>query len=254
MNPERLQLERIDTTLRDWACGLPAKEEVYPVLIGDDTLHRAEYDRAFPHLLMSAAASAAPGGGDLQPAGYYLSPAVCYHAYAAVEGRELQLGVTLTARGRCFRNEETAQLRPGRRQIEFEMREVVFIGTREWIEEELAPVMEDVSGLADSFGMEGAWEPASDPFFLPSSEGRAAMQRLLGTKLEYCLPEAGGLAVASINRHGTFFGERFRITAGDERPAHTACVAFGLDRWAAHAARHREISVRNLNPPLTTIP
>ena len=58
------------------------------------------------------------------------------------------------------------------------------------------------------------------------------MQRLLGTKIELCLPD--GLAMASINRHGPFFGERFKICLGTGGSAHSACVAFGLDRWAAH--------------------
>lgn len=232
MKPERIQLEHIDAALRTWALHRIVQEEVYPVLIAAETLRRAEYDRAFPHLLMSAAVHEAER---LEHAGHFLSPAVCYHTYAALEGRSLTQGVTITARGRCFRNEDAAQLVPGRRQIEFEMREVVLIGERDWIESELSPVRDDIAGMAESLGMEGAWEAASDPFFLPSSGGRAAMQRLLGTKLEYCLPSAAGLAVASINRHGTFFGDRFRITTASGAPAHTACVAFGLDRWAAQS-------------------
>ena len=57
------------------------------------------------------------------------------------------------------------------------------------------------------------------------------MQRLLGVKEEYrCHPS---LALASINRHGTFFGERFYIRAKTAAPIHTACLALGLDRWSA---------------------
>ena len=232
MNPERRQIESIDAVLRTWALHRSVEEEVYPVLIAAETLRRAEYDRAFPHLLMSAAVQVPDR---LEHAGAFLSPAVCYHAYASLEGRGLTDGVTITARGRCFRNEDAARVLPGRRQIEFEMREIIIIGEHDWLESELDPVCDDLAGLASSFGMEGAWEAASDPFFLPSSGGRAAMQRLLGTKLELCLPAAGGLAVASINRHGTFFGDRFHITTATRAPAHTACVAFGLDRWAAHS-------------------
>src|SRR5690349_14941935 len=130
MNAERLRLEKIDASLRRWADRLHAEEDVYPVLISADTLHLAEYHHAFPHLLMSAAVNPAPAAvtAGIRHAGHYLSPAVCYHTYAALEGRSLPHGVTVTARGRCFRNEEPAQLLPGRRQIEFEMREVVFAG------------------------------------------------------------------------------------------------------------------------------
>jgi hypothetical protein len=63
------------------------------------------------------------------------------------------------------------------------------------------------------------------------------MQRLLEVKREYVLRGDTPLALASVNRHGAFFGERFRITTSDGEPVHTACVAVGLDRWWRHARR-----------------
>jgi hypothetical protein len=165
----------------------------------------------------------------------FLSPAVCYHAYAQLAGSTLSRGRTLTARGHCFRNEEASALIPGRRQIEFEMRELILVGTADWIEERLVHLKSGVETLAGAFALEAEWQPANDPFFLPSAQGKAHLQRLLGTKIEFCLRD--GLAIASINRHCAFFGERFDIFTGDGVPAHSACVAFGLDRWAAHATR-----------------
>ncbi|WP_165818518.1 hypothetical protein [Frankia canadensis] len=38
------------------------------------------------------------------------------------------------------------------------------------------------------------------------------------------------MAIAFTNLHRTFFGERAEI-ALDGEPAHTSCVAFGLERW-----------------------
>jgi hypothetical protein len=54
-------------------------------------------------------------------------------------------------------------------------------------------------------------------------------------KLEYQWPNIGGLALASINKHGSFFGQRFHIERPDAQPVHTMCIAVGLDRWAHHA-------------------
>jgi hypothetical protein len=115
------------------------------------------------------------------------------------------------------------------------MRELILIGAPGWIEERLATLQPGVDALARAFGLAAEWQPANDPFFLPRAQGKAHLQRLLGTKIELCLRD--GLAIASINRHRTFFGERFEIFTGDGAPAHSACVAFGLDRWAAHANR-----------------
>jgi hypothetical protein len=230
-------LEDLDADLRACALHQGSIEENYPVLIDAAKLTRAGYPDAFPHLLMTAAVMRDPGAPmadtNLAPTEWCLSPAVCYHTYAGLEGRTLEPGVIITARGHCFRHEDPAALAPGRRQIEFQMREIVLVGAPAWIEEHLQKLQPEVEALAHIHGLDGAWCPASDPFFLPRARGKAQMQRLLGTKIEWCLPD--GLAIASINRHGAFFGERFSIRTADGATAHSACVAFGLDRWVAHA-------------------
>lgn len=233
---ERVAFESIDARLRAWALDEGSDERSFPVLIAGDTLRRAEYHEAFPHLLMSAAVAEDPAKpfaqGNSRLVDSFLSPAVCYHAYAQLEGVTLERGIALTARGHCFRNEESADLIPGRRQIEFQMRELILVGDADWIERRLAVLKPGVEALAEALGLNAEWQPANDPFFLPRAHGKAHMQRLLGTKIELCLPD--GLAVASINRHRTFFGERFHILTRDGVPASSACIAFGLDRWAAH--------------------
>jgi hypothetical protein len=234
----RKAFEQLDASLRGWALDSGGDEQSFPVLIAAETLRRAEYPAAFPHLLMAPAVAADPAEPlaleNVFLTEHYLSPAVCYHAYAGLEDLTLDQGRTITARGRCFRHEDAASLAPGRRQVEFEMRELILVGDPAWIEERLVALQPGVELLARSFGLHGEWQPANDPFFLPRAQGKAHMQRLLGTKIEFCLPD--GLAVASINRHHTFFGERFHIRTADGAAAHSACIAFGLDRWAAHAA------------------
>ena len=237
--PERAAFESLDSRIRAWALEQGSEEQSFPVLIAAEALRRAEYPNAFPHLLMAPAVAADPAQpmarGNVFLTESFLSPAVCYHAYAQLAFSTLPRGRTLTARGHCFRNEEVAALFPGRRQIEFEIRELILVGHPDWIEERLATLKPGVEALAEVFGLEAEWQPANDPFFLPGAQGKAHMQRLLGTKIELCLRD--GLAIASINRHRAFFGERFEIFTGDGAPAHSACVAFGLDRWATHATR-----------------
>ena len=47
------------------------------------------------------------------------------------------------------------------------------------------------------------------------------------------------IAVASFNNHHEFFGRRFDIALAAGGPAHTGCVAFGLERWVlALLAQH----------------
>jgi hypothetical protein len=228
--------EGLDAQLRAWALGTGSAERRFATLIDAATLHAAGYPEAFPHLLMASVVARDPAAAltetNTSLTSWHLSPAVCYHAFADLAGRVIDEGVAVTARGICFRNEDADALAPGRRQVEFEMRELILAGPEEWIEKRLNQFQPAVTELADARGLETAWCPANDPFFLPRARGRAHMQRLLGTKMELCLP--CGLAIASINRHGTYLTERFDIRLTDGSHAHSACVAFGLDRWVAN--------------------
>jgi hypothetical protein len=236
---ELAHLARVDGLLRELAAELGAEERQYPALIARPVLEQAEYPQAFPHLLLAAAPPSRPNRepaallepGNLASPAWCLSPAVCYHTYAELAASTLATPAVLTARGRCFRHE--AEVRPGVRQIEFEMREIVLTGPKGWVDEMAGHGRSRLEHLARSLGLPGTWEVAEDPFFLPAARGKAVLQRLLETKLEYqsSSPAHAGLALASVNRHGTFFGERFGIADADGRPIHTACLAVGLDRW-----------------------
>ena len=214
-----------------------ASELQFPTLINKTLLERAEYPQAFPHLLMIACACQDPVRKTLfvpenmAPQEWYLSPAVCYHAYAHYHGQLLTDPQIITARGRCYRREAAFQF--GRRQLEFEMREIVLLGDPEWLNERIALIQTEIDRIAEDRHLPVHWEIAEDPFFLPTAKGKALMQRLMETKRELVCDEPERLAIASVNRHGTFFGERFAIRQPDETPVDTACVAFGLDRWAA---------------------
>jgi len=219
---EQTTFDAIDAEVEWIARGLGARGMHYPALIGRASLERAGYPESFPHLLLSASAA------EQQPTEWCLSPAVCYHAYQQFAGARLVEPVTLTARGVCFRGEQETS--PGVRQIEFEMREIVFLGSAEWVQSHARIAADKVTSLAARLALAGDWHPAEDPFFLP---GKALMQKLLGVKDEYRWGGPEGLALASVNRHGTFFGQRFDIRWFDGTPIHTACVAVGLDRWCA---------------------
>jgi hypothetical protein len=224
-------LDRIDSRVRSIAAALGAHEMRYPALIARGVLDRAEYPQAFPHLLMSACRSTVLDNGDIGQ--WCLSPAVCYHTYAQLAGRVLEAPAVITARGRCFRAERNSA--PGVRQIEFEMREIVVLGRAAWVDASAEAAKLAIETIAGDLRLSGQWLAAEDPFFLPAAAGKALMQRLLKVKVEYQWPGPGGLALASVNRHGSFFGERFDIATADGQPIHTACIAVGLDRWAHHA-------------------
>ena len=107
---------------------------------------------------------------NLAPQEWYLSPAVCYHAYAHYHGQVLAHPQIVTARGRCYRKEASFQF--GRRQLEFEMREIVLLGDPEWLNEKIALIRVDIDRIADRRGLPVHWETAEDPFFFPLQRAR----------------------------------------------------------------------------------
>jgi hypothetical protein len=126
------------------------------------------------------------------------------------------------------------------------MREIVLLGAEPWVGESARAIAEAIESLARHLGLDGDWCAATDPFFLPAAQGKAALQRLRKAKHEYQL-RGQGLALASVNRHGTFFGDRFHITSADGESLHSACIAVGLDRWS-HTARPASGAVRTASP------
>lgn len=239
------RLEEIDAALRRVAVDVQAEETRYPTLIAAEILTRAEYPDAFPHLLMSATARRArtTDGADGDRPDWCLSPAVCYHTYAQFAGSTTTRGLAVTARGRCVRAE--LQTEAGVRQLEFEMREIVLLGRADWVDARVEFLKAAVGQLAGGAGLAGVWEPAEDPFFLPAAAGKAMMQRLLQSKLEYRLSRPEGVALISVNRHGTFFGDRFAIATSGGQAVTTACVAIGLDRWW-HASESAAVSASTI--------
>jgi seryl-tRNA synthetase len=201
-----------------------AEEYRFGSAIARETLARAGYVEAFPE-----GATSIMDEGDGR--GYCLSPAVCYHAYEQFAGKRFDRPVTITAESPCFREADRKAGGAGR-LWEFTMREVVFVGAAAWVAARRDEWMPRISDFATSLGLDGSLEPATDPFFGAVGRGKRLVQQVKGLKYELRLAAGqDSLPVASFNLHETFFGERFAMTLEDGTDAHSACVAFGLERW-----------------------
>jgi acyl carrier protein len=210
-------LEAVDSTVVGWARALGATEHRYPSLIDTAVLERAGV--VIPPFAREDTT---------------LSPAVCYHAYPEWSGKTLGPEPTLlTARGHCYRREDGNHI-PLERLWEFTMREIIVMGTREQVEDVRQSLVRQVTDLAETLELDASIETATDPFFAVGDEGRRLMQQAGALKHELRLAiDATGrtIAAASFNHHHDFFGSRFGIRLPNEAPAHSGCVAFGLERW-----------------------
>jgi seryl-tRNA synthetase len=164
-----------------------------------------------------------------------LSPAVCYHIYHRHAGETLPAtGTTYDVAGRCFRYEST-NLSDLRRLWEFTMRELVFVGTREWVLDQRQRAIDAFIPVLDALGMPAEIRTASDPFFVaPEAGAKTYFQLSSETKYEISVDvgHEERLAVGSFNYHTDFFGKAFGTNAADAGAAHSVCVAFGLERLA----------------------
>lgn len=227
-----------------------AVDHQYPTVIASNTMERCDYFSSFPHHITFAPhlrehvetitevadAKADARAGVIQraltPPTHLLSPAVCFHTYEWLADRPLDQPVTITAVGRCFRWEST-NFATLERLWDFSMREIVFVGDPEWIEDRRQQAMTAVQGIVDQLGLDAWIETANDPFFVGKFAAKRYHQLLMQAKFELrlALPYAGtSLAAASFNIHSDFFGRSFGMKRGDGF-ASTGCMAFGLERW-----------------------
>ena len=234
----------------------------FPSIVGGDLLSRCRYIKSFPHSLslvqhlredleaiqdfaeqadwQDGHLKVAPGS--LAQPETLLSPTVCFHCYAWLADSRQTRPRIITARGKCFRF-ESGNLRGLERLWDFSMREMIFVGPKEFILEQRKKVIEACAGLLDRWKLSYEIKTATDPFFIDDFSQQSAFQRAFDLKFEVraALPYRPGssVAIGSFNIHQDFFGRSFSISSIDGQPVHTGCVGFGLERVAlAVVAQH----------------
>ena len=224
----------------------------FPTLVPGALLERVNYFHAFPHSLSFAThlredldviqefskhAHCQHDGLSTSMESFskiqnLLSPAVCYHLYFSLADSQLTKDhIAATAVGNCFRYEST-NLNSLERLWNFTMREIIFIGSKDYVLEQRESGRLKMAEKLELIGMAYKVESANDPFFIGEYK-QAAFQNAFHLKYEIraLLPyKKSTLAVGSYNYHQDFFGRQLKITQKDGAPIHTGCLAFGLER------------------------
>lgn len=222
-----------------------ADEERYPASLPVTRLQRIDYLRSFPHQATfpvrmdpeEANLGDFLAGPVLDDAGQVvltklssvsevLTPAACYHVFNDHSGESLDRPLYLTTRNTCFRHE--SEYIPLRRLWSFSMREIVCLGAKDETAEFLDETRAAVDRYLELIDLPVEWLTATDPFFQPQNNPKYLLQRIQPTKHEATY--GYDLAIGSVNAHHDHFGVTFQITR-DGQPAHSCCVAFGIERW-----------------------
>ncbi len=182
-----------------------------------------------------------------------LTPAACYPLYplVAARGRVPAAGLVFDVAGDCFRHEPSRDVD---RLQTFRLREFVRIGSPDQASAFRQTWMARAPEIADVLGLSYRIAPASDPFFGRAGRLMAINQVEQSLKFELLVPVRSAqppTACMSFNCHRDHFGQIWRLRTESGEVAHTACVAFGIDRltlalFAAHGRepRHWPASAR----------
>jgi len=222
----------------------------FPPVMSRAQLEKSGYLKSFPNLLgcvcglhgterdIHAAVSRFDAGGDwttsLSPADLVLSPAACYPLYpiAAARGPLPPGGLCFDVAADCFRREPSRHLD---RLQSFRMREYVCIGSPEDVSNFRERWMVRAQAIARDLGLTFRVDYASDPFFGRVGQMKAVSQKQQSLKFELLVPlrsQDQPTACMSFNYHRDHFGTTWDIRDTSGEPAHTGCVAFGMDRLA----------------------
>lgn len=229
-----------------------AQEYQYPTLLPTSVLDAFGYFGSFPHFAMfvtrlhndldvyRAFRTEYDANDGISPSlfthchnhDYCLPPTMCYHTYHQLRDSTVAENRVVTAKGKSFRF-EAKYYRGLERLWDFTIREIVFLGTKEFVLECRQNFMQASFALMQELGLQGFCEVANDPFFVAQdTAGKIFNQRMLELKYELHLnvDYDRTIAAASFNFHEDFFGETFHIAQHDQSPILTGCVGFGLER------------------------
>jgi seryl-tRNA synthetase len=161
-----------------------------------------------------------------------LTPAACYPLYPTIarRGRIPVGGALFNLKSYCFRHEVSKD--PARLQL-FQMREYVCVGTEKQVTDFRQSWMARGVDLMESVGLDVKVDIANDPFFGRGGILLSNSQRDRNLKFELLIPIASSIhptACMSFNYHQNAFGTKWDLRLADDSAAHTACVAFGLER------------------------
>jgi seryl-tRNA synthetase len=232
----------------------------FPAMIDADTLHKCGYFDSHPNAVtfvgnvvedfdaieeFRRANSCSEGAllpqlEHIHIDGMCLNPAACFPCYPTLKGKTYLTGECFTWMGRVFRY-ESRNINGLDRLYEFNVRELVFVGTEEYVRECRAKALPIVEEMATFFDIDCQVQTATDPFFATVSAAKKFWQAAQEVKNEIKIPALGNdgstkmLACGSINLHGNFFGKRFEFYCANGEPAQTGCVGLGIERWVLAA-------------------
>lgn len=237
--PAALLFRKIEQDIKKFADVLSAEEIILSGAISFENFSRSGYLQRFPHFanLLSTIDTNAPFDLNTlktQSLQKVCCSAVCLSCYPLFEDQLFKPSenLTLTALGHVFRKEviDPNQIE---RADEFNMREIIFFGSADFVKVQLEACISWLNQLIIDCQLQGGVEVAEDSFFGADALDLKAYQQAVQSKFELLLIDPKTkkkIAVASTNNHGNHFAKSYKMTFQNGDFIHTGCFGMGLER------------------------
>ncbi|WFR57121.1 hypothetical protein QA584_26505 [Anaerocolumna sp. AGMB13025] len=215
-----------------------------PALIDEDVLRKCGYFESFPGQVSmvgkiqkenidETANGHIPTGSQMGFAGKYLTPSACLHIYPMLEEKIISKKV-ITTLARVYRFEEQG-FEELTRMWDFTVREIVFVGNKDFVHNSLEDLKEKALNFAKEICPKANLEKAQDPFYDNArNRVKIRIQNKNDSKMELRVPIGDKeVSLGSFNYHNQHFSKPFHFD--NDGTIVSGCVGFGIDRWVAVA-------------------
>ena len=235
-------MNTVDEKFRQEALKLGALEYHIPAMIDQEVLSKCGYFSTFPqHLTIAAHAKRDAyeqiakenriSNGASEISQQYFTPAACLHIYPMLEDQDLKERV-ITTKARVYRYED--EIFDGKTRLwDFTVREIVFIGSGDYVSDCLEHMKSTTLDYLSSIGLSTEICSATDNFY-PNKKNSIKQNLQLSNSLKFELlvqVNSSAVAISSFNFHDTHFSKPFHFDKNGKIV--TGCVGYGLERWVA---------------------
>lgn len=246
----------LDNIFKSFLNGMEYKKFNIPAMIDGEVLQKCGYFESFPDQISAVASikdesiEAIMNGEKINESTIalhdkYLTPSACLHIYPMFSGKNIDKNEIITTKARVYRCEKSG-FEEQTRLWDFSVREIVFIGSEEFVKENLNIMKEKALEVAKKITENTRLEVAHDHFYKGQrNDIKARIQTKNEQKFELRIPiEGRDVSVASFNFHGYHFSLPFKFD--NSKKVVSGCVGFGMERWVAACKEYNKLDVNKL--------
>ncbi len=235
-------LKKIDAIFTNEILKRGAVEYHLPSMVKGEVLEKCGYFNSFPqHLTVPAFINKENYdevlkdktiiSKELSMHNIYLTPSACLGLYPMLEDKKVNDKI-FTMNVNVYRYEE-GRFDGKVRFWDFNVREVVFVGSKEYVNKMMEEFKHITKEIADNIGLSMNINPATDHFY-PTSENviKSRFQKRNALKYEMSsIVDEKEVALGSFNYHNNHFSVPFRFD--QDGKVVSACIGYGLQRWVS---------------------